>query len=380
MTLDEKINYLNYKYQFVKNNKYWNYNQLYTLNINNKEYNISENDMLLNISKDITKSVNGNFVNKKSMRDYEIPSIDIDKMKDIVIDFYMQINPEFSERIALILSKTKFIRYDENISSDSQRSVLNSEGIKLYYQNDLKSLVDLAHEVSHGISRLNNNLEEKNNSNVESLSEIESIMTEDLFLEYLKNKQLKIKEKQSDSEVKILDENIIKDIKYSKYKSSIYTAYRAVDELNFKNILKENNIVNIDKKFIEGVSGSTNLSKEDIISRIDMFINRYYPGDKHVHDYIGVTNYDLKNGQQLSNEARFIYANCLVEKFNSMNLNPQEKQEFYKIYLNNAKDMSFQDVLELFNVNLTNVSSFSNDFINKFNSLSNNRNFHRTSR
>lgn len=370
MSLEDKINYLDYKYQFVKNNKYWDYNRLYNISINNKEYKILENDILLNVAKDISRKTDGDFVDRKSMRDYEIPNIDIERMKKIVIDFFNQVNPEYYKKLELLLSKTKFIKYDENKPSDNQRCVLNSDGIKIYYQNDLNTLVNLAHELSHGISRLNNNLEEKYNDEVEVLSEVESLMTEDIFLEYLKYKNLQIKEKNLANEVITLDEDIINDIKYSKYKTYIYCAYRAIDELEFKNILKRNKINNIDKDFIERISNFTNISNDDVISRIDRFINRYYPSDNNVHDYIGISNYDLKNGQQLSNEYRFIYAECLVEKFNNMNLDKNQKVEFYKNYLNSAKDMSFQNVLQLFNVNLMNISSFSEDFIRKFNSLS----------
>ena len=370
MSLEDKINYLDYKYQFVKNNKYWDYNRLYNISINNKEYKILENDILLNVAKDISRKTDGDFVDRKSMRDYEIPNIDIERMKKIVIDFFNQVNPEYYKKLELLLSKTKFIKYDENKPSDNQRCVLNSDGIKIYYQNDLNTLVNLAHELSHGISRLNNNLEEKYNDEVEVLSEVESLMTEDIFIEYLKYKNLQIKEKNLANEVITLDEDIINDIKYSKYKTYIYCAYRAIDELEFKNILKRNKINNIDKDFIERISNFTNMSNDDVISRIDKFINRYYPSDNNVQDYIGIANYDLKNGQQLSNESRFIYAECLVEKFNNMNLDKNQKVEFYKNYLNSAKDMSFQNVLQLFNVNLMNISSFSEDFIRKFNSLS----------
>ena len=368
MSLEDKINYLDYKYQFVKNNKYWDYNRLYNISINNKEYKILENDFLLNVAKDISRKTDGDFVDRKSMRDYEIPNIDIDKMKEIVIDFFNQVNPEYDKKLELLLSKTKFIKYDENKPSDNQRCVLNSDGIKIYYKNDLNTLVNLAHELSHGISRLNNNLEEKYNDEVEVLSEVESLMTEDIFIEYLKYKNLQIKN--LGNEVITLDEDIINDIKYSKYKTCIYCAYRAIDELEFKNILKRNKINNIDKALIERISNFTNMSNDDVISRIDKFINRYYPSDNNVQDYIGIANYDLKNGQQLSNESRFIYAECLVEKFNNMNLNKNQKVEFYKNYLNSAKNMSLQNVLQLFNVDLINISSFSEDFIRKFNFLS----------
>lgn len=377
MSLEEKISELNYKYQFVQNNKYWNYNQVYDLNINDKVYQISENDVLLNISHNIAKNINGSFNNKKYMSDYEIPNIDIEQMKKIVIGFYMQVNPELSNKIAFILSKTDFIKYDENIPSNLQRSVTTSEGIKLYYKNDLNSLVTLAHELSHGISNLGDDLRLKNSKGVESLSEVESMLTEELFLDYLKNINLQIKEKGSNNKVRTLDDNIINDIKYDKYKGVILTAYRAIDELEIKKVLESNKIDNINEDFIDKLSNSMNTSKEEMIKKIDMFVSRYYPNDNQIHDYIDVVDYDLRNGQQLSNEARFIYANCLVEKLNGMNLDNQQKIEFYKMYLNDAKNMSFQEVLKLFNVDLTNPYSFSEEFISEFNILSNDDTFQR---
>ena len=377
MSLEEKISELNYKYQFVQNNKYWNYNQVYDLTINDKVYQISENDVLLNISHNIAKNINGSFNNKKYMSDYEIPNIDIEQMKKIVIGFYMQVNPELSNKISFILSKTDFIKYDENIPSNLQRSVTTSEGIKLYYKNDLNSLVTLAHELSHGISNLGDDLKIKEGKGVESLSEVESMLTEELFLDYLKNINLQIKEKESINEVRTLNDNIINDIKYDKYKGVIHTAYRAIDELEIKKVLESNKIDNIDEDFIDKLSNSMNKSKEEMIKKIDMFVSRYYPNDNQIHDYIGVVDYDLRNGQQLSNEARFIYANCLVEKLNGMNLDNQQKIEFYKMYLNNAKNMSFQEVLKLFNVDLTNPYNFSEEFISEFNTLSNDDTFQR---
>lgn len=371
MNLEEKISKLNYKYQFVKNNKYWDYNHIYNLIINGKSFQLSENNILLNISNDISKNINDSFTNKKDMSDYLIPNIDIEQMKKIVIDFYMQVNPNLSNKIAFILSKTNFIKYDENIPSNQQRSVTTSQEIKLYYKNDLKSLVTLAHELSHGISNLNDKLELKDGKDVESLSEVESALTEELFLEYLKNMNLQITEKNS-GEVRTLDEGIINDIKYNKYKDVIHTSYRAVDELEFKKLLVSKNISNIDEKIIEKLSIFMNIPMEDIILKIDMFIDKYYPGDNQVHNYIGLKNYDLRNGLHLSNEARFIYANCLVAKFNSMNLDEKQKLDFYKAYINNAKNMTFQEVLKLFNVDLSNPYSFTEEFINEFNGLTNN--------
>lgn len=97
---------------------YWGYNHIYNLIINGQHFQLSENNILLNISNDISKNINDSFTNKKDMSDYLIPNIDIEQMKKIVIDFYMQVNPNLSNKIAFILSKTNFIKYDENIPSN----------------------------------------------------------------------------------------------------------------------------------------------------------------------------------------------------------------------------------------------------------------------
>lgn len=371
MELLEQIDLLNYKYQFVKNNKHWDYNQIYSLLLNGKNFQISENDILLSISHYIANKANQNDVKKNNIEDYEIPNIDIEHMKKIVLDFFMNISPDLINRISFILSKTDFIKYDDNIPSNQQRSVTNKNGIKLYYKNDLKSLVDLAHEISHGISNLDSNCKFNNNQKVESFAEIESELTEDLFLEYLKDINLQIKDKKQNSCIRNLNDNDIDDIKYNKYKSAVFLSYRAIDELEFKKIIKNKGISNIDNKFIDELSTFTNIKKEEVISRIENFVNEYYPGDNLIHNYSGLKNYDLKNGKHLSNECRFIYAYCFVEKLNSLNLNYKQKCEFYKKYLENAKNMSFQQVLELFDINLFDLNSFSDEFINKFNEMSN---------
>ena len=371
MNLEKLISKLDYEYQFVKNNKYWDYNKTYNLSLNGKDYEVSENGILLNVSHDIVNGIDKNFVKKNNIDDYEIPNIDVEQMKAIVINFFMNINPNFSNRIKFILSNTNFIKYDDNISSDLQRSETNQNGIKLYYKNDLKSLVTLAHEISHGISNLDDNCKFNNANKVDSFAEIESELTEEMFLEYLRNINLQIRDKNSNEGIRNLNNNDIDDINYNKYKSAVYLSYRAIDELEFKNLVKDKKIGNIDANLIDKLSIFMNIRKEEIIKKIERFIKEYYPGDDLAHNYLGKKNYDLKYGKHLSNECRFIYAYCFLEKFNNMNLDYKEKYEFYKNYLENAKNMSFQCVLQSFNVNLFNLHSFSDEFINKFNELLN---------
>ncbi len=370
MELLEKINKLNYKYQFVKNNKYWDYNTFYNLKINGKSFSISENAILFNISNNIANNTNLNndSLDTKVINDFILPNTNIEQMKNIVKGFFESININISNKIDYLFSKTKFIKYDDNISNDQQRSVTTLDEIKLYYKNDLKTLITLAHEISHGLANLDDNCKLANNKKLPSFAEIESELTEEIFLEYIRNNNLMILDLKSE-DFRQFNDIDIDNIKYNKYKNAIYIAYRAIDELKIKEYLKNKNISNIDNKIIKQLSIDMNVDEEEIISKMNMFIDNYYPGDKLVHDYIGKSNYDLKNGNHLSNESRFIYAYCFIEKFNEMNLNYNQKCEFYNNYLTNAKNMSFQDVLKIFNASLTNDNDFSNEFINKFNDL-----------
>lgn len=366
---------LNDKYQFVKNNKYWNYNNVYDLYINGTNYNITENDILLKLAFNISNNINrsSSSIIGKFMDNFEIFNLDVDAMKDIVKIFFISINPEFSGRVDFILSKTQFIRYDDNKNSVYQRSVSTDSGIIFYYKNDLQSLVTLAHEVSHGIANLDINCKISNSNKVGALSEVESELTEELFLNYLKDINLLIKK---NNEIRTITDDDIDAIKYNKYYNSVISiCYRVIDEIRFKKMVNDKKITDIDDKLIDNLSISWNMGKNEVIATLDRFIEKYYPDDSVKNNYIGVKDYDLKNGRHLSNECRFIYAFCLVEKFNSMNLDTKQKYEFYRNYLENSKNLTFQEVLELFKVDLSKTDGFSEDFIIKYNELTSNNNF-----
>lgn len=96
-----------------------------------------------------------------------------------------------------------------------------------------------------------------------------------------------------------------------------------------------------------------------------MFLNQYYPEAEKLHEI--TDGYDKKDGKHLSNECKFLYAFCFIEKFNNMNLSQEEKNQFYKDYINNAKHLSFEEVLQNFSVDLSNPLSVADDFINTFN-------------
>ena len=289
-------------------------------------------------------------------------------MKKIVINFFNDINPKLTDKITYILTKTTFNKYDDTKPNDNQRSFINKDGINFYYKSDLKSLISLAHEISHAIAATDDYGNICNNNKVDLFNEVESLLTEQLFLEYLRKNNLQVKEKSIKSDIHFLDKNDINNIKYNKLKNIIFLSYRAIDELEFKKLMKNRKVKKIDSRLINDIANKTKLKPETIILRINRFIDEYYPSDSLTHKFLE-DNYDLKNGRHLSNESRFTYGWCLVEKFNNMNLSDEQKIDFYRKYLEKAKYLSFQNILELFNVNILDLSDFSYEFINSFNSL-----------
>lgn len=375
--LNEQINWLDYKYQFVKRNKHWDHDQSYELKSNNNKIRLLENDILLKISLDIVTNICHEQIGINNFADYEIPNINIEQMKKIVISFFTDINPKLTDKITYIFTRTTFNKYDDTKPNDNQRSFINKDRINFYYKSDLKSLISLAHEISHAVAATDDYGNICNNNKVDLFNEVESLLTEQLFLEYLRKNNLQVKEKSIKSDIHFLDKNDINNIKYNKLKNIIFLSYRAIDELEFKKLMKNRKVKKIDSKLINDIAQKTKLKPEIIILRINKFIDEYYPSDSLTHNFLE-DNYDLKNGRHLSNESRFIYGWCLVEKFNNMNLSDEQKIDFYRKYLANAKYLSFQNILELFNVNILDLSDFSYEFINSFNSLTRQADFNIT--
>jgi len=357
---------LNNKYQFVKKNKYWDYDEVYNFDNNI----INENDMLYELSDYISKRVDSNKIDVNSLEDYEIPNIDYEQMKKIVSDFFLSIDPNYSSKLSYIFSNIKVIY-------ESGRSVSTPNGIQFYCNNNLSSLVTLAHEVSHCLSCLDDNLKISDENKIGAFAEIESELTEELFLDNLLKSNFSIIDKKSSSkEIRLLTEKDINNIKYNKYFSSVIrTIYRVLDEIPFKMLMKNNNLDSITDDLITQICNMKHIvpnddNKKMICSRIDMFLNPYYPSNSDIKN---ISNgYDLFNGKHLSNESRFIYAYLFVSKFNQMNMTADEKKDFYKRYINDVKNLSFSDTLKRFGVDSLNLSVVSDDFINEYTSITKN--------
>lgn len=363
--ISDIIEELNNDYQIIKKNMYWNYDKKYYIN----GLVVDENDMLMELSKKIIKGIDRTKLDLKlnSAVSYEIPNIDYDKMKNIVLSFFLTIDPNYSDKLAYIFSNVHVI-------DGKGRSYASIDGINFYNNNDLASLITLTHEVSHCLANLDENNIINDKNKVTAFAEIESELTEEIFLKSLLESNFLVVDKNSDElKPRPLNQNDINCIKYNKYKGSVIeTSYRAIEELNFKRIINQ---ANIDENLIQKICTMYNVPLNDenekyICKRIEKFLKPYNPTQNQKYDENGY--YDPKNGEHLSNESRFIYAYCFVEKFNNSNLNEEEKINFYRSYINDVKNMSFEDVLTKFNVDLSNPLSITDDFIKEFNNIVNN--------
>ena len=361
MELDNYIKILNCEYKMVQLNKHWPY----FMNANNQR----ETELLEKISNNLSRNVIiDDNIKLNSINEYDVMNMNFDKMKDVIKTFFVKINPELSDKVDFIFSKTIGIEKSKN----NGRSVTNNNGIIIYYKNnELVSLVEFAHEISHAIASISKNIDGKfiiNDKNKEQqLSEIESLLTEDLFLEYLIDENKFNIYKKDDASV--LTKEDLKSIKYNKLRNTMNHVYRVYDELNFQRFMSKNGYKDITIDVINDYCKENNI--DDAMkgcSKINLILSHYCP--KENLNYVPQSGYDLKNGEHLSNECRFIYAYCFLEKFNNMNLSFEEKKKFYNNYLENVKNMSFEDVGKMFGISKPLSISISEDFISNYNSIS----------
>lgn len=346
--LKEIIERLNKKYQVVIKNRYWWYDDV--LKYNGKS--ISENDILLSLS----LIINDNIIseNKESIKRFIIPDIDYNMMKKYVLSFFTSIDSSYTKKVSEIFSSV-------NVIKGNGRSSANKNEINFYYENNIGSLLTLAHEVSHKLADSKDN----------AFKEIESTLTENLFLDYLIDNKLMIIDNFTNN-LRALNEEDAKLCRLYDYnKNVLQIAYRAIDEIPFKKLMIQNNLNQIDENLIDIIFQMKNIpnnidNKKRICKRIEMFIDEYYPKN---NNYKVEEGYDLKDGKHLSNESRFIFSNCFLERFLHMNLNTEERKMFYKFYMDNVKNMNTIEILSMFNISVDNLMELGNDFIDGYNSI-----------
>ncbi len=143
--------FLNKELDIVKWNKYFSqmdFNPEWLLNLN------------LN---PLLKEVDNSFNKLEVAKDFDVFRC--------VQNFYKKYFPDKEEEVANIL-KTKLI-----IQNEKRRSVTKDKVIYFYYQNKVTDALTLAHEISHMLF--------KGQMKCSELKEVESMLTEEMFLNYL---------------------------------------------------------------------------------------------------------------------------------------------------------------------------------------------------
>lgn len=342
MVLNEISNFLNFNIkERASKNKYFSWN---------------DDKLVYSIS----KKINENIINQDVLLKDDLTLADeytVDKCKDLVYQYFKDLNPtddHFVTQVKNILDN------DIEIKFGNGRSVTTTNNITLYFNSNFKDLITMAHEVSHRLT---------NGQVMDAMKEIDSIVTEDLFKDYLlKNKIECIKDKDSKRPLNITD---IEKLNLISLNRAVNHAKRTIAEVDFKNLYEKTN--NIDKdlliKYSKQPSNIFEVIKDS--SNIDRIIGHYCSHDPNF-DYSQYTinnKFDPHTGEHLENERRFIYAHVFNEHFKKINTNGDYKKAYVE-YLQHPSKYDLNNFSKLFNFKTDDINSMVTNFTDKYTKLS----------
>ena len=285
--------FLNKELDIVKWNKYFSqmdFNPEWLLNLN------------LN---PLLKEVDNSFNKLEVAKDFDVFRC--------VQNFYKKYFPDKEEEVANIL-KTKLI-----IQNEKGRSVTKDKVIYFYYQNKVTDALTLAHEISHMLF--------KGQMKCSELKEVESMLTEEMFLNYLVDISLPVfcegREKLFSQTDRASYHQLI-----HYHIAELY--FRMQKEVLLKKLL--HNQMYFTPYTLTCFAHSSHL--------LDLLKSGLYIQNGIFANYLKENvaykpSYDLENGRHLQNEVRFIYAGLLTSIFNA-----KPKEEQAKIYHNYFKNIS----------------------------------------
>lgn len=339
IVINERINYLNNIMNVVKMNRFFPYTDPY---IEDFAQNIINNT-----------AINSTNSSSEAFKQYKLKTQSIQDIKKCILTFYQSINPDLTDKVIDILNKAD-LSPNSNIRAYATNGIIHAG-----YSNKLTDLITLVHEISHCLAGYGDQESHK----IEAFAEVESEMTEQLFLEYLVNQQYEfVDEKGNIRPFNQLDMN--KAI-YNKLNVVLNISQRTLDEQKFTKLLGDNDC--IDSQLLVNYASSND--PHDILrgtNIIQKCLNHYYQADQLKSK---PTNYyDLHNGQHLSNEARFIYAYMLTERFNSL-YEEKDKKAAYNEYLKHADTFDIARMSQFFQISPANLADLPNDMIAKYNKI-----------
>ena len=329
--MGEKLSAINKIYSVIKRNSDWNENYSGTI----VELAPVIADAVNSFDEiDLEESLFHLYIDDRSNcpveKDGEL--LTIETAKEIIRSFFCEIDPNLKKKVDYIL--------DGNMIKESatpMRAVTNRSGIHIYFNGSLGSLVALVHEVSHVIGFLDDNNNERANITQWGLYEVESKLTEQIFMQYISHAGLMIRTKTGNRDrISKIDRisMLLRD-----YKGSLETVRRAMMELDIRNL----NGKEIDDDFIDYFCKKYRINQEEAYKFIQMTLLHYYADSNSPQNYV------INNGEHLSNEMKFVYARCaMVAIGKKLDQSGYEYcKELYRKLLIKGTSISFEKLNEM---------------------------------
>ncbi len=286
----------------------------------------------------------------------------IDDCKKIVLDFFMSINqsdPVFASDVYNAL-------YNMKVYNHPGRSYTNDKEIVLYFNGDLGDLVAIAHEVSHAIAKkhdlklstkIPSDREKINNRNL--LKEVESKMTESMFLRYLYDNKIECVDDNGYS--RMMSDDDLDYMLLSSMSSGINNSKRACDETLFKKLYYSNKD-KVTPQLLDTYANSEILN--DVIrnsAKIKFIIGCYFSKDPSF-DYS--TTFVPNNGKNLDNEIRFIYGNIIANHFSESF--GCDKKVYYEYLINGKYHCDINKLSSLLGFDPNNKDVLVDNYLNTY--------------
>lgn len=256
-----------------------------------------------------------------SFNSLEIPS-DFN-VQEYVKNFFAIYFPDKMEEVDDIFKNKIEVRKGKG------RSVATADKIVLYYQNKVQSVLTLAHEVSHMLFM--------GQMKCSSLKEVESMLTEEMFLKYLLKEKAPVligTERRAFSSTDILSYHQL------IYQGINNLCFRMQKEMYLKELLDTYKCFTpyLLQKFANSVDFLDVL--KNVLYIKNGILANYLNSNITYHE-----NYDALNGKHLQNEVRFIYAGLVTSIFESKNF--EEQIEIYKNYFQTMSSLNSTNIVDI---------------------------------
>ena len=347
--------YLNTKFNFIKNNETFVYNRHEDFDF---DYEVADKILWFH-----NYTTNGAEIYYPELRD----DYGINDCKEVVFDFYKDLlgdNPNDIEIIKNILNNKINIIFNKN-----DRPVTNGDKeIDICFRNDLCFLMALVHEMSHAFafSKTNIPIEYEDVRNMEA----ESLFIEKLFLKYLNDRKLPIFK--DDAGARCINNEDLEKYFLVSYLEIISNSIRILDEKDIINTINDDNIIN--KDFLDDYNYNNPYEYHYIVQAsfvneifddylIEELKNLDYYQLKEIEKY--VQKYSTKLIDSYEGHIRYLLSGILSCYFVGI-FDDKRQIDSFKDFIRQKRDYSCEELAFLFNIELDDALAIITDLYDKF--------------